>query len=69
MRLFDEGYSSKKGHQGLYELLKALGEQKDIVEQNNVEKCKRSVRIGNSVKAVLFLRIKTRTKSKEKCDL
>lgn len=26
MRLFDEGYSSKKGHQGLYELLKALGE-------------------------------------------
>ena len=23
---FDEGYSSKKGHQGLYELLKALGE-------------------------------------------
>ena len=40
-----------------------------MVEQNNVEKCKRSVRIGNSVKAVLFLRIKTRTKSKEKCDL
>ena len=25
--------------------------------------------VGNSVKAVLFLRIKTRTKSKEKCDL
>ena len=33
------------------------------------DKGKRSVRIGNSVKAVLFLRIKTRTKSKEKCDL
>ena len=35
----------------------------------DIAKCKRSVRIGNSVKAVLFLRIKTRTKSKEKCDL